>query len=123
MRSWIALSALALGACTAETSSPATPDHLEVVQAPTVGTPGRVLDSLILVRMVSDQGRPIAGATLSWSIIDGGGTVTPVQATTGEDGIVAAIGVIAPAGRASLGAQKDAWRSFAGAVQSILGEP
>ena len=90
MRSWIVLSALALGACAAETSSPAVADHLEVVQAPTTGTPGRALDSLILVRVVDDHGAPMPGVTVTWSVIDGGGTVVPIQPTTGTDGIAAA---------------------------------
>jgi hypothetical protein len=90
MRPWIALSALALGACAAETSSPAVADHFEVVQSPTTGTPGRLLDSLILVRLVDDRGGAVAGADVSWSVVDGGGVITPAATTTGEDGIVAA---------------------------------
>jgi Regulator of Chromosome Condensation (RCC1) repeat protein len=80
---------LAVG-CAAETSSPVVPDHFEVVQAPPAGTPGRPLDSLLLLRLVDAQGAPISGLTVAWHVIAGGGTVGVITAVTGADGIVAA---------------------------------
>jgi PadR family transcriptional regulator PadR len=65
----------------------------------------------------------------------GEGTIYPLMRRMQSDGLVETYLVessagpsrkyyrLTPAGQASLAAQKDAWRSFAGAVQTILGEP
>jgi PadR family transcriptional regulator PadR len=65
----------------------------------------------------------------------GEGTIYPLMRRMQSDGLVETYLVessagpsrkyyrLTNAGRASFAAQKDAWRSFAGAVQSILGEP
>ena len=65
----------------------------------------------------------------------GEGTIYPLMRRMQADGLVETYLVessagpsrkyyrLTNAGQASFTAQKDAWRSFAGAVQSILGEP
>ena len=65
----------------------------------------------------------------------GEGTIYPLMRRMQADGLVETYLVessagpsrkyyrLTSAGQASFAAQKDAWRSFAGAVQSILGEP
>ncbi|HZZ89559.1 MAG TPA: PadR family transcriptional regulator [Caulobacteraceae bacterium] len=65
----------------------------------------------------------------------GEGTIYPLMRRMQSDGLVETYLVespsgpsrkyyrLTPAGQASFAAQKHAWRSFAGAVQSILGEP
>ena len=65
----------------------------------------------------------------------GEGTIYPLMRRMQADGLVETYLVessagpsrkyyrLTPAGQTSFAAQKDAWRSFAGAVQSILGEP
>jgi PadR family transcriptional regulator PadR len=72
---------------------------------------------------------------LSEAIGMGEGTIYPLMRRMQADGLVETYLVessagpsrkyyrLTNAGRASFTAQKDAWRSFAGAVQSILGEP
>ena len=81
--------ALALAACAAETSSPSVADHFEVVQAATSGTPGRPLDSLVVLRLVDDRGEPVVGASIAWSVVSGDGALTGAGDTTGGDGLVA----------------------------------
>jgi hypothetical protein len=91
MRSFIALSALALAACTAETSSPAIPGRLEVVMGGAqVGVPARSLDTLVGIRLVDDRGDPIPGATIHWEVTGGGGRLDEAGATTGTDGVATA---------------------------------
>jgi PadR family transcriptional regulator PadR len=65
----------------------------------------------------------------------GEGTIYPLMRRMQADGLVETYLVessagpsrkyyrLTTAGQTSFAAQKDAWRSFAGAVQSILGEP
>jgi PadR family transcriptional regulator PadR len=65
----------------------------------------------------------------------GEGTIYPLMRRMQSDGLVETYLVessagpsrkyyrLTSAGQTSLAAQKDAWRSFAGAVQTILGEP
>lgn len=88
MRSWIAISALALTACTAETSSPAVAERFEAVQgAGQSGVLGLPLDSLIRVRLLDDQGRPMPGVAVAWAVASGGGALTfatQVTDATGE---------------------------------------
>jgi len=91
MRSLVALSALALAACAAETSSPAVPGRLEVVMGgDQAGIPARSLDTLVVVRLVDDRGDPISGAAVSWTVTGGGGRLEAPGATTGTDGLAAA---------------------------------
>lgn len=80
-----------LGACTAETSSPAVADHFEVVGgAGQTGTFGRALDSALVVRVVDDRGAPMVGKRLTWTVTAGGGTIEAASAETGVDGIAQA---------------------------------
>jgi len=72
---------------------------------------------------------------LSDAIGMGEGTIYPLMRRMQSDGLVETYLVestagpsrkyyrLTPAGKTSFETQKDAWRSFAGAVQSILGEP
>jgi PadR family transcriptional regulator PadR len=72
---------------------------------------------------------------LSEAIGMGEGTIYPLMRRMQADGLVETYLVessagpsrkyyrLTNAGQISFAAQKDAWRSFAGAVQSILGEP
>jgi PadR family transcriptional regulator, regulatory protein PadR len=72
---------------------------------------------------------------LSEAIGMGEGTIYPLMRRMQSDGLVETYLVessagpsrkyyrLTSAGQTSFAAQKDAWRSFAGAVQTILGEP
>jgi len=91
MRSWIAFSVLALGACAAETSSPAVPGRLEVVMgADQVGAPARGLDTMIVIKLTDDRGAPISGAAITWTVKGGGGQLEGAATTTGPDGLATA---------------------------------
>lgn len=82
---------LLLAGCTAETFSTPAAAHLEIVQgAAQHGTPGHALDSLIVVRLVDDQGEAAVGAEVHWDIVAGAGTVTTASSVTGADGLAAA---------------------------------
>ena len=53
-------------------------------QIATAGTPVEVRPAVLAV---DDEGRPIPGATITFTVASGGGSVTGSNATTGEDGI------------------------------------
>lgn len=81
------LLALFLGACAAETSSPAVADHFEVVRGGgQSGVLGLPLDSLVRVRLLDDRGRPMPRVAVAWSVASGGGTLTFVTPSTDDAG-------------------------------------
>ena len=109
MRTWIALSALALAACAAETVSPPVPDHWEMLQGTAQrGVPGADLDSLVRLRLVDASGHPVAGVATTWSVVSGGGALPFSTSLTDAEGVTSAewrlgldagpqsLGVIAP---------------------------
>jgi len=81
---------LFVAACTAETSSPAVADHFEVVQAPAKGTPGRALDSLVIVRLIDADGHSMPGVSVSWSVLTGNGSLSAVTDATNSEGLAVA---------------------------------
>ena len=82
-----ALLGLLLAGCTAETFSPAVPDRLEVVAgAAQRGVLGLPLDTLIRVRVLGSDGRPLPGIPVRWDVTGGGGTLSSVTDATGPDG-------------------------------------
>jgi hypothetical protein len=50
------------------------------------GTVGEALNDPYVVRVLDAQGDPVAGVTVSWSVISGGGSVSPSSSTTGAAG-------------------------------------
>ncbi len=68
------------------------PAELVVVQAsPTAGVPGWVLVDTLKVRLVDPAGNPSPGATLTWAVTTGQGSVAEINATTDAEGISAAL--------------------------------
>ena len=68
------------------------PAELVVVQAPpSAGAPGWVLVDTIKVRLVDPAGNPRPGATLTWVVTKGQGSVAEITATTDAEGISAAL--------------------------------
>lgn len=68
------------------------PGGLVVVQAPSsAGVPGWVLIDTIKVRSVDASGNPRPGATLTWVVTQGNGSVAQLNATTDAEGISAAL--------------------------------
>jgi hypothetical protein len=51
------------------------------------GALGAPLAEPLSIRVVGNDGKPFAGAQVSWSVVTGGGSVTPLTSTTGSDGI------------------------------------
>ncbi len=43
------------------------------------------------VRLLDDDGDPVAGSAVSWTVTSGGGTITPASSTTGADGTTEAL--------------------------------
>ena len=94
-----------------------------------------VLDMCVLAMLARQDGYAYDIASrLAQDIGMGEGTIYPLMRRMQSDGLVETYLVessagpsrkyyrLTAAGRASLAAQAQAWRSFAGAVQSILGE-
>jgi hypothetical protein len=48
------------------------------------------------VRLVDDEGKPQAGQTITWTILQGGGTVTALSPTTDASGIASAQWMLGP---------------------------
>ncbi len=95
MRSLVAISALLIAGCAAETSSPAVPDHFELVSANTPeGTLGAPLDSVIAVRLLDDAGQPMAGTPVVWSVVSGGATLDAPSSITDTAGMTYAMGTL-----------------------------
>jgi alpha-tubulin suppressor-like RCC1 family protein len=85
------LVAASLAACAADTSSPAVADRFEVIQGGNqIGTPGWPLDSLLVVRLLDDEGRPLAGTVVAWTVSGGEGRLDSVVEVTRDDGTVSA---------------------------------
>lgn len=55
-----------------------------------VGLVGGLLDAPLVVRASDQTGAPVSGATITWSVVSGGGTITPPQSVTGPDGLTSA---------------------------------
>lgn len=66
---------------------PARPATLTITSGNNqTGTVGESLSSLLVVRVNDQTGQPFPGATVTWRITSGGGTVDHVSSVTGSDG-------------------------------------
>jgi hypothetical protein len=68
------------------------------------GTVGTELPAALTVRITDSGSRPVGGATVSWAVTAGGGTVTPTVATTDTGGTASTrwtLGATAGANRAT----------------------
>lgn len=83
----LALPALLLAGCE---SDDATGPRIVSITALTglgqSGTVGAVLTSPLVVQAADQAGRPVEGVVIVWTVVSGGGVVTPSQTTTGADG-------------------------------------
>lgn len=76
-----------------EASGPqlAIPDRLENVTAePLTGEPGFALAEPVRVRVVDTQGNGVPGERVQFTVLTGGGSVTPAETLTDADGIASA---------------------------------
>lgn len=66
--------------------------QLSIVHAPdTAGAPGWRLRDTIVVKLTDEEGEPLSGAMIQWSIRLGGGAVEPLADTTDAGGKAAAL--------------------------------
>ncbi|MEP7325770.1 MAG: hypothetical protein ABI836_07475 [Gemmatimonadota bacterium] len=83
----LALILLAVGGCS-DTTSPPIVGHFEVVQGPPDrAAPGLFLLDTMRVRLVDNQGRPLADRLVTWVVRQGGGSVIPIENQTDASGI------------------------------------
>jgi alpha-tubulin suppressor-like RCC1 family protein len=54
------------------------------------GTAATVLADSLAVRLTDQRGNPVAGATVTWTVVRGGGSVSPLASTTNAQGIARA---------------------------------
>ena len=74
-----------------ESISPPLASHFEVLQGPPDrAAPGLFLLDTMRVRLVDESGDPVAGTAVTWVVLQGGGSVVPIQDQTGADGIAEA---------------------------------
>ncbi len=83
---------LALAACSNQISGPtahvAQMDY--VAGSAQVGLVGTPLDDKVVVRVQNIYGRPVAGATVNWSVVSGGGSITPPRSRSDANGFASA---------------------------------
>ena len=73
-----------------------SPGRLEAVSGDAqVGSVGTALAEALTVRVTDALGNPVAGVTVGWSVT-GGGSIDPVSAESGPDGLVRAERVLGP---------------------------
>jgi hypothetical protein len=85
--------ALLLLAC----SRPPTPATVIKVSGDSqIGAPGEALAQPLVVRVADADGKPVAGVGIAWTVIDGDGAVSPLVATTGDDGLASAMARLGP---------------------------
>ena len=92
-RSWIAVAqvfaAMIVASCGGEESTTTGPriGTIAIVSGTGQTAPSGFTLSDPFVVLVADQtGAPVQGVTVTWTVLSGGGTITPPQSTTGSDG-------------------------------------
>ena len=61
-----------------------------------IATPGSALALPLSVRVTDASGNPVAGAEVTWSVLTGGGTVSPALSTTNTDGVTTTTFTLGP---------------------------
>lgn len=80
--------------CGEDTMQPETETRVAVQSGDNQSqTIGQALTSPVVVR-VSQDGQALAGATVTWSVTGGGGSVNPTSSTTGADGLASTVWTI-----------------------------
>lgn len=84
----LAVPAALMAGCTSESTT--APRIVSIVAVSGLGQSGLVganLTQPLVVRAEDQNGDPVANATVTWTVVTGGGTVTPSQSITGADGL------------------------------------
>ncbi|HET6778638.1 MAG TPA: Ig-like domain-containing protein, partial [Gemmatimonadales bacterium] len=89
--SWT-VTAVALAACGDDGNvDPPVPSAIEAISGDgQAGIPGAQLAAPLTVQVTDADGTPAPGATVSWSVLTGGGSIEPASSTTGVDGLASA---------------------------------
>ena len=82
--------AMILAGCTKELTGPRIATLVIVSGSGQQGVIGATLAQPLRVRVEDQNSQPIAGVTVAWRVISGGGTVTPGQSLTDQSGEAAA---------------------------------
>lgn len=95
---WFVILAVILAGCGDD--GPAAPPTVATLVSVSgdgqMGTAGTALSSPLVVRALDGDGQPIAGATVSWSVTSGGGSVSSSSTTTGSDGTASVTWTLGP---------------------------
>lgn len=92
---WVVMAMLVVG-CGDDTTQPEDDTRVVVQSGDNQSqTVGQALPSPVVVR-VSRGGANVDGATVSWSVTAGGGSVAPASSTTGADGLASATWTLGP---------------------------
>jgi hypothetical protein len=62
-----------------------------------VALAGSVLPLQLSVLVTADRGVPVANVSVSWSVVEGGGTISPASSTTNSSGVASATFTLGPA--------------------------
>jgi hypothetical protein len=74
------------------TGTPGSPAQLERLTGDgQSGTAGAMLIDTISVRVTDEYGNPVPGISVSWGVVSGGGSVSPSNGTTANDGQARAV--------------------------------
>ena len=99
---WTLAAACLVAACGSDTTEP-DPDPVLAVASGSgqSGTVGQALASPLVVR-VTRSGAGLSGATVSWSVTSGGGTVSPATSTTDASGNASTTWTLGPTAGANM---------------------
>ena len=93
------------------------PSTISIVSGnPQNGTVGAALASPLIVRILDAAGRPVQGQQVTFTVVSGGGSVTPATPSTGADGQATAAWTLGP----SAGAQQVQAKATGGAAPDNL---
>lgn len=87
---WYLVAVLAVSACGGDTNvqQPVVPSTIEPVQgADQSGLVGSALPTPLSVKVSDGSGNPAPGVTVTWSVLSGGGTVSPTSSASDANGV------------------------------------
>jgi hypothetical protein len=96
---WCLAAALAVSACGGDTNvqQPVVPSAIEAVQGQgQSGLVGSALPTPLGVKVTDGSGNPAPGVTITWSVVSGGGTVSPAASVTDANGITSSQYTLGP---------------------------
>ena len=93
------LAVLAMSACNGDnTLPPATPTTIAAQQGMDQSGPiNSALADSLRVRVTGSNGNPAFGVTVAWSVVSGGGSISPASSVTDRDGLAGAQFILGPA--------------------------